>query len=99
MNLLEKDKELLDIIEQVRRLRERCMAYNTRHGWDINSISIYNSVYAIDPIRVNLKNMPKEECVKIKYQNNYHYRYRMDDVEFYDVVDVVDGGADNGKTV
>lgn len=96
MNRLEKDKELLDIIEQVRRLRERCMAYNTRHGWDINSISIYNSVHAIDPIRVNLINMPKEECKKSKYQNDYHYYYRMNDVEFYDVVD---GGADNGKTV
>lgn len=86
MNPLENDKELLEIIEQAKRLRERCLAYNKRRGWNIDSVDLYTYDYASLPVRISVENMPKDGVKPVISKDHKHYNLLIGDVELHETV-------------
>lgn len=100
MNRLEKDEDLRKIIEHAKALREECVAYNRKRDYSILSLTI-NDSWCAEKVFMNILNMPKENASSYVYKqsNSTHYHYKLEDIQDVEFYEVVDGGADNGKTV
>lgn len=86
MNRLDQDEELKKIIEHAYALRRECLAFNRNHDYQLDIVTLFTRCCPSNPIRINVENMPKEDCRTEETRTGVHYYHKIGEVECWDIV-------------